>query len=107
MRSRRSSPRTTCRPARAPVALAVSITSHGEIEFGITDTGPGIPVDRLEHLFDSFYTTKAHGMGLGLSIARSIVEAHGGRIQADNNRGGGATFRVTFPPFEDEDAETS
>jgi len=93
--------------ARAPVALAVSTTSHGEIEFGITDTGPGIPVDRLEHLFDSFYTTKAHGMGLGLSIARSIVEAHGGRIQADNNRGGGATFRVTFPPFEDEDAETS
>jgi len=87
--------------ARAPVALAVSKTTHGEIEFEIVDAGSGIPSERLEHLFDSFYTTKAHGMGLGLSIARSIVEAHGGRIQAHNNRGGGASFRVTFPPFED------
>jgi signal transduction histidine kinase len=88
-------------PAAVPVVLGVSSTSHGEIEFQVVDSGAGIPIERLEHLFDSFYTSKAHGMGLGLSIARSIVEAHGGRIRAENNREGGATFRATFPPFEE------
>jgi len=87
--------------AAIPIVLGVSSTSHGEIEFHVADSGAGIPIERLEHLFDSFYTSKAHGMGLGLSIARSIVEAHGGRIRAENNRGGGATFRATFPPFEE------
>ena len=90
--------------AAIPIVLGVSSTSHGEIEFEVADTGAGIPIERLEHLFDSFYTSKAHGMGLGLSIARSIVEAHGGRIRAENNRGGGATFRATFPPFEEAES---
>ena len=84
----------------SPIGLGVSTTRHGEIEFQIVDAGAGIPPERLEHLFDSFYTSKAHGMGLGLSIARSIVEAHGGRIHAQNNPGAGATFRVTLPPFD-------
>jgi len=90
--------------AAIPIVLGVSSTSHDEIEFQVADTGAGIPIERLEHLFDSFYTSKAHGMGLGLSIARSIVEAHGGRIRAENNRGGGATFRATFPPFEEAES---
>jgi len=85
-----------------PIVLAVSSTSHDEIELQVIDAGAGIPPERLEHLFDSFYTSKAHGMGLGLSISRSIVEAHGGRIRAENNRGGGATFSATFPPFIEE-----
>ena len=85
-----------------PIVLAVSSTSHDEIELQVIDAGAGIPPERLEHLFDSFYTSKAHGMGLGLSISRSIVEAHGGRIRAENNRGGGATFSATFPPFMEE-----
>ena len=85
-----------------PLVLGVSSTSHGEVEFQVIDTGVGIPPDRLDHLFDSFYTSKAHGMGLGLSISRSIVEAHGGRIRAENNRGGGATFSATFPPFAED-----
>jgi len=88
--------------ARAPVALAVSTTSQGDIAFDIVDAGIGIPAERLEHLFDSFYTSKAHGMGLGLSIARSIVESHGGRIHAMNNRETGATFRVILPPCDEE-----
>lgn len=92
---------------RAPLGLAVSTTRHGEIEFAVADAGIGIPAERLEHLFDSFYTSKAHGMGLGLSIARSIVEAHGGRIHAENNRDAGATFRVTLPPFDDIARQTA
>ncbi|MFC5578077.1 sensor histidine kinase [Lysobacter niabensis] len=89
-------------PARPPIVVGVSSTPHGEIEFRISDAGKGIPKELLDHLFDSFYTSKPHGMGLGLSIARSIVEVHGGRIRAENNRRGGATFRVTLPPYEEQ-----
>jgi signal transduction histidine kinase len=59
----------------------------------VGDAGPGIPAADFSRLFDSFFTTKAKGMGLGLSIARSIIEAHGGTIRAENSAGGGAVFR--------------
>jgi signal transduction histidine kinase len=65
----------------------------GMVEVAVKDLGPGIPSKDFSRLFDSFFTTKATGMGLGLSIARSIVETHGGRIWAENTTGGGATFR--------------
>lgn len=87
----------------APIVIGVSNTRHREIEIWISDAGPGVPVERLSHLFDSFYTSKPHGMGLGLSIARSITEAHGGRIRVENNRDSGATFKITLPPYEDAD----
>ena len=67
------------------------------IEVAIFDTGPGIPDDVMSNLFQTFYTTKETGMGVGLSISRSIVEAHGGRMWAEANRSGGATFRFTLP----------
>lgn len=69
----------------------------GSVEVAVIDRGHGIPPERLPRLFDSFYTTKERGMGLGLSISKSIVEAHGGRIRAEGNAGGGATFRFTLP----------
>jgi C4-dicarboxylate-specific signal transduction histidine kinase len=68
-----------------------------EAEVVVTDTGPGISPDRLPRLFDAFFTTKEYGMGLGLSIARSIIESHGGRIWAEKNTDGGAAFRFTLP----------
>jgi signal transduction histidine kinase len=68
-----------------------------EAEVAVTDTGPGISPDRLPRLFDAFFTTKEYGMGLGLSIARSIIESHGGRIWAEKNTDGGAVFRFTLP----------
>ena len=92
--------RTAARDLPRHIVLGVAHLGSGEIEIRIVDSGPGIPIDRIDQLFDSFYTSKAHGMGLGLSISRSIVEAHGGRIRAENNAGGGATFRMTFPPFQ-------
>jgi len=67
------------------------------IEVAIFDTGPGISDHVMSNLFQTFYTTKETGMGVGLSISRSIIEAHGGRMWAEANRSGGATFRFTLP----------
>jgi signal transduction histidine kinase len=66
-------------------------------DLSISDNGPGIPEDELKNIFEPFFTSKTEGMGMGLSIARSIVEAHNGRIWADNSPGGGALFRTRLP----------
>ncbi len=58
------------------------------VKIAVADSGPGIPVDRLPKLFEPFFTTKKDGMGMGLSIARTIVEAHHGKIWAENNSAG-------------------
>jgi PAS domain S-box-containing protein len=79
-------------------------TSPGEagcVEVAVSDVGTGIPPERLPRLFDPFFSTKDEGMGLGLSIARSLVQAHGGRIRAENSRGAGATFRFELPASEE------
>jgi len=78
--------------------LLVRMGENGDgIEVAVSDAGHGIPPERLPHIFDSFFTTKEEGLGLGLSIAKWIVEAHRGRILAENDANGGATFRFTLP----------
>jgi C4-dicarboxylate-specific signal transduction histidine kinase len=66
----------------------------------VYDSGPGIESGRLERVFDAFYTTKSNGVGMGLSICRSIIGAQGGRLWADANKPGGAVFRFTLPNAE-------
>jgi signal transduction histidine kinase len=70
-----------------------------QVEVSVSDSGAGIAPDMLPRIFDAFITTKPGGMGLGLSISRSIVEAHGGRLGADNLPQGGASFHFTLPFF--------
>jgi two-component system, LuxR family, sensor kinase FixL len=67
------------------------------VEISVSDTGNGIPADVLPKLFATFFTTKKDGLGLGLAISRSIVEAHAGRIWVQDHHGGGATFRLSLP----------
>jgi signal transduction histidine kinase len=73
-------------------------TPDGHVRVSVADSGAGLRADALEWVFEPFYTTKAAGMGMGLSIARSIIEAHGGTISAANNPDGGAVFAFSLPP---------
>jgi signal transduction histidine kinase len=68
----------------------------------VRDSGPGIDPDHLDRLFEAFYTTKSSGVGMGLSICRSIIDAHGGRLWADANEARGAVFQFTLPGAEQE-----
>ena len=72
------------------------------IEIVVSDTGSGFGEEVAKNLFQTFFTTKETGMGIGLSISRSIIEAHGGRMWAETNAAGGATFRFTLPAASSE-----
>jgi signal transduction histidine kinase len=69
----------------------------GHVVISVADTGPGIPEDHMPKLFESFFSTKENGMGIGLAICRSIVEAHGGTLSARNGESGGAVFEFRLP----------
>jgi signal transduction histidine kinase len=81
------------------LSIETSQTPEGHLLLAVRDCGSGLDMQHADRLFDAFFSTKPHGMGMGLSICRSIVEAHSGRIRAFNNDSGhGATFQCTLPP---------
>jgi signal transduction histidine kinase len=69
----------------------------GQLQFSVSDTGVSLPKEKMDQIFSAFFSTRPQGSGMGLSISRSIVESHGGRLWATANSGRGATFHFTLP----------
>jgi len=86
-----------CRPGEAKMLISTALVDGSAVRVSVADSGTGVPPNKLNEIFDAFYTTKGQGTGLGLSIARTIVETYGGKIWAENRPGGGATFFFTMP----------
>ena len=78
------------------INVGVAANGHGEVAVSVADSGPGIGPARPS-AFSTFYSTKGSGLGVGLSICRAIVEAHGGHLSLTPNAGGGSIFRFTLP----------
>lgn len=87
--------------SRRVVVRTQAIDTGRLAEVAVQDSGPGIPTDRIDQIFEPFYTTKTKGLGLGLAICRSIIQSHGGRIGSRNNADRGATFWFTLPAMEE------
>ena len=87
----------TSNPEARAVYVATRTIASGGVEVSVRDTGPGVEHDRAEMIFDDFYTSKPQGLGLGLSISRSLIEVHGGRLWLECDAGVGACFRFTLP----------
>jgi len=83
------------------LTLGTSVAGDDAVEVSVGDTGNGLSTEMCDKIFDPFFTTKADGLGMGLAISRTIVEAHEGRIWADPVSPHGAVFRFTIPTSEE------
>jgi C4-dicarboxylate-specific signal transduction histidine kinase len=90
------------RQAGARELLISTEEDHTGVLVAVRDSGPGVDPENIERVFEAFYTTKSSGVGMGLSICRSIIDAHGGRLWADTNEPRGAVFQFTLPGAEKE-----
>lgn len=90
-------------PETRKLIIRTRARSEDEVELAVEDTGPGVPDSLLEQLFEPFFTTKAEGMGLGLSLSRSIIEAHGGTLRYDSAQQTGGIFRIWLPTAPEEE----
>jgi C4-dicarboxylate-specific signal transduction histidine kinase len=91
---------STIEAGRRELMVGAEQTQTGGVLVSVRDSGPGIDPDHLDRVFEAFYTTKARGVGMGLSMCRSIIAAHGGRLWADANKPRGAIFQFSLPSPE-------
>jgi PAS domain S-box-containing protein len=84
-------------PADRQMVVRTELVASADVRFSVSDRGTGIDPEKLEQVFDPFFSTKAHGLGLGLSVCRTIISAHAGKLWAVNNPSSGATFCFTLP----------
>ncbi len=94
------------KPVEPKLVMQTRRTSTARVEFAVTDNGEGIDQERLERVFDAYFSTRAGGLGMGLAISRTIVEAHLGRITVSSQPGFTTTFRFTLPVDSEDDAES-
>lgn len=92
-----------CAPEERRMVIRTRALNDDEVELAVEDTGPGVPDTMLEQLFEPFFTTKPEGMGLGLSLSRSIIEAHGGTLRYDSRPETGSMFRIRLPTAPEEE----
>jgi signal transduction histidine kinase len=88
---------------RQELLISTEQSQANGVLVAVRDSGPGIDPEHLERVFDAFYTTKSSGVGMGLSICRSIINAHGGRLWAEPNEPRGAVFQFTLPIAENKE----
>lgn len=81
-----------------------AMPANGSVLVEIADTGPGVSDEMARHLFEPFVSSKSNGMGVGLSICRTIIEAHGGKLWSERRDGGGASFKFTLPRFSEDES---
>jgi C4-dicarboxylate-specific signal transduction histidine kinase len=84
------------------LCISTGQTTSGDVLVTVQDSGPGLDAQSSDHLFDAFYSTKPRGLGIGLSICRAIIEAHGGRLWASLSEPPGARFEFTLPPIRSD-----
>lgn len=89
---------------RRELAITTAKADADRVIIAVQDSGPGIDPTKLDRIFEAFYTTKPDGLGIGLSICRTIIEGHGGKLWADTAHRGGAIFQFTLPIVEDQTA---
>jgi signal transduction histidine kinase len=82
--------------------ISTQTEAAGGVLVAVRDSGPGLDLASADRVFEAFYTTKSAGLGMGLAICRSIIEAHGGRLWASANQPRGAVFQFSLPPTRDE-----
>lgn len=92
-----------CAPEVRRLVIRTEALGDDEVGLAVEDAGPGVPDTMLEQLFEPFFTTKPEGMGLGLSLSRSIIEAHGGTLRYDSHPSGGSIFRIRLPTAPEEE----
>jgi signal transduction histidine kinase len=90
---------STVRDRQRELVIRTRNDTAGQVRVTVQDSGIGLHIQSTERIFDAFYTTKQGGMGMGLSISRSIVQNHGGRLWAVANEGPGTTFQFTVPEY--------
>jgi signal transduction histidine kinase len=89
-------------PELRKLVIRSSVNADGKITVAVTDVGLGVDTDNLGRVFDPFFTTKSGSLGMGLAICKTMVESHGGRIEADSQAGRGTTFRFALPLAREE-----
>jgi C4-dicarboxylate-specific signal transduction histidine kinase len=98
---------TELRQTTRRVSIRTGLYDSENVIVTVADNGPGIAPDKLPHIFESFFTTKRGGMGLGLAITKAIIENHKGKIWAENRSGGGTAFQITLPALGNGSGQSS